>query len=621
MACILLSLEYLHNSKILHRDIKPENLVVDDKGYLRLTDFGIAKLYQKENYTETSGTPGYMAPEVMEAKNHTIAVDYFALGVIGFEFMLGYRPYQGKSRKEIKEQILTKQAQIKKADIPSDWSDESADLINKLLVRKPVNRLGFRGAAEVKSHPWFYDINWNDLLNKKITSPFIPKNGDNFDKKYCEGIEKLGNDTRMRYESYLKNENFPYIFNNFTFINNEEYVNDKLANPQLSQKIRDKSINNVKVGVINNISNKDIKGSEIENMSNTARSKKTSDRIEKNVVNNSKYINYLRVMDKYNNDNNPVLSNTSRAFNNKFEYNLKSSLNEEFINNNVKDSGYKVYNKQLKAPFYKVDDHNNDLNDKKSTSKGKILNIISNTGYKLLKDKENINLKNSTSMRMIMSNSVLKDDRQEKGIDDLLSTRSKLNKININRELDSQNKNSLNNNKNSKNNSRLIESMHYNYKTPLIDSLSNDNLVDKNSHANKYMKPKIGKPFNLKNSLNNSKSTNSIFSSSIKNKNRSSSAMIINYNDSNENDNNDEDFFEKKEFNDKKFSLSISQNNLKSYKKAFANKTIDYDSNKNISTLYKPKDGSKTYRKIENSSDKLKKSESTSNFKYNYLKK
>lgn len=89
MACIILSLEYCHTNNIIHRDVKPENLVFDDKGYLKLTDFGIAKFYQKENYRETSGTPGYMAPEVMCAQNHTIAVDYFALGVIGYEFMRG----------------------------------------------------------------------------------------------------------------------------------------------------------------------------------------------------------------------------------------------------------------------------------------------------------------------------------------------------------------------------------------------------------------------------------------------------------------------------------------------------------------------------------------------------
>ncbi len=89
IACILLALEYIHTNNILHRDLKPENFVIDDKGYVRLTDFGIAKLYQIENSNETSGTPGYMAPEVMCAQNHTIAVDYFALGVFAYEAMFG----------------------------------------------------------------------------------------------------------------------------------------------------------------------------------------------------------------------------------------------------------------------------------------------------------------------------------------------------------------------------------------------------------------------------------------------------------------------------------------------------------------------------------------------------
>jgi len=89
VACLLLSYEYIHGNNVLHRDIKPENMVIDDKGYVRITDFGIAKLYSRDNSSETSGTPGYMAPEVMCAQNHTIAVDYFALGVFGYEFMNG----------------------------------------------------------------------------------------------------------------------------------------------------------------------------------------------------------------------------------------------------------------------------------------------------------------------------------------------------------------------------------------------------------------------------------------------------------------------------------------------------------------------------------------------------
>ena len=164
VACILLALDYLHINNILHRDIKPENLVLDEKGnypnkilnlpilyiidtfylliicYVRLTDFGIAKLFQKENSSETSGTPGYMAPEVMCAQNHTIAVDYFALGVMTYEFMMGKvishiyikRPYLGKTRKEIKEHIMSKQVQVTKNDIFEGWTLEAGDFINKV---------------------------------------------------------------------------------------------------------------------------------------------------------------------------------------------------------------------------------------------------------------------------------------------------------------------------------------------------------------------------------------------------------------------------------------------------------------------------------------------------------
>ena len=86
---MVLGLEYLHGNNIVHRDIKPENLVLDEKGYLRITDLGIARKYRPDNGDETSGTPGYMAPEVLCRQNHDFQVDSFALGVIVYEFMLG----------------------------------------------------------------------------------------------------------------------------------------------------------------------------------------------------------------------------------------------------------------------------------------------------------------------------------------------------------------------------------------------------------------------------------------------------------------------------------------------------------------------------------------------------
>eukprot|EP01017_Pseudomicrothorax_dubius_P028775 TRINITY_DN3446_c0_g1_i8.p1 TRINITY_DN3446_c0_g1~~TRINITY_DN3446_c0_g1_i8.p1 ORF type:complete len:304 (+),score=61.10 TRINITY_DN3446_c0_g1_i8:68-979(+) len=175
IACMLVGLEYLHSNGVLHRDIKPENLVFDSRGYLHLTDLGIARVWRPENSNDTSGTPGYMAPEVMCRQNHGIGVDYFAVGVIAYECMIGKRPYLGRSRKEIRDQILARQVQVKRTDLPEGWSYEAADFINRMIQRKPANRLGVNGPEEVKAHPWFKGFNWEKLMNKDMAPSFIPK--------------------------------------------------------------------------------------------------------------------------------------------------------------------------------------------------------------------------------------------------------------------------------------------------------------------------------------------------------------------------------------------------------------------------------------------------------------
>ena len=219
IANLILSLEYIHNQKIIHRDVKPENLVLDSNGYVRLTDFGVAKINESDNSSETSGTPGYMAPEVILVQNHSYTADFFALGVIGFEFMMGYRPYLGRSRKEIKELIISKQANIKKEELPEDWGIVAAEFINSLLQRKPCKRLGYNNISEIKNHPWMKDIDWELLNKKELKAPFLPyPNKENFDKEYCEGEEKIGEETLERYDEYIQSEFFEGLFKNYTYI-------------------------------------------------------------------------------------------------------------------------------------------------------------------------------------------------------------------------------------------------------------------------------------------------------------------------------------------------------------------------------------------------------------------
>ena len=257
ISCLIEALFYIHSKKIIHRDIKPENLIFDQNGYLHITDFGIAKLITKNNSHETSGTPGYMAPEVMQGLSHTFSVDFYALGVITYELMMGKRPYIGKTRKEIKEQIMGKQAKISKSEIPEGWSFEAADFANKLLIRKEANRLGFYNENNIKEHPWLKDIDMDLIRNKKIKAPFLPKkNHDNYDKNYCEEEEEINFDTMERFEEYKLNKNYKNLFLGFTFYNinniiklNEIYdIKNKTLivynNKKYSNKINNKTINN-----------------------------------------------------------------------------------------------------------------------------------------------------------------------------------------------------------------------------------------------------------------------------------------------------------------------------------------------------------------------------------------
>lgn len=186
-----------------------------------MTDFGIGILKDHiNNSSETSGTPGYMAPEVISKMNHSFEVDYFALGVICFELMLGKRPYcSSYNRRQLRDEILSKEVFIDENSKCPEWSNEIVDFINGLLIRKPNKRLGFYGIHELIEHPWFNGFDWQKMERKQFLSPFlcIIDTDENFDQRYVCGNEDIGIETVERYQRYMEREGFVSSFLGYTY--------------------------------------------------------------------------------------------------------------------------------------------------------------------------------------------------------------------------------------------------------------------------------------------------------------------------------------------------------------------------------------------------------------------
>ncbi|OWZ29198.1 protein kinase A [Cryptococcus neoformans AD2-60a] len=171
LASIVLAIEYLHSRNIIYRDLKPENLLLDRHGYLRIADFGFAKVVQDRTFT-LCGTPEYLAPEIVLSQGHGKAVDWWALGILGFEMLAGYPPFFDDHPLGIYEKIL-------RGDIafPSHIDPFAKDLIRGLLTADRSKRLGnLRGGAkDVMGHPWFAGVDWRSLERKEIGAPIVPR--------------------------------------------------------------------------------------------------------------------------------------------------------------------------------------------------------------------------------------------------------------------------------------------------------------------------------------------------------------------------------------------------------------------------------------------------------------
>ena len=253
---MVLAIESVHEMGCIHRDLKPDNVLIGKDGHIKISDFGLSKKLdvfldknnkfisnqdnkilnnnntnlsyaeqfrifknmkskkRREKAFSTVGTPDYIAPEVFKQKGYGQEIDWWSLGVIMFEMMIGYPPFYSDSSTETCKKILNWENNLEIRS-EANISKEAVDILKK-LINDPEKRLGRNGAEEVKQHPFFKNVDWKHVKETMIP-PFIPELNGIFDTKYFDEYEETEPFYPVNKEKNNKYQKKDMCFVDFTY--------------------------------------------------------------------------------------------------------------------------------------------------------------------------------------------------------------------------------------------------------------------------------------------------------------------------------------------------------------------------------------------------------------------
>ena len=446
---IVLAIESVHKLDCIHRDLKPDNVLIDADGHIKLSDFGLSKKLDlklmdnpgqngpKYNYGNnmnnnnvkganqilsyaqqfsqfkniknkkrrafafsTVGTPDYIAPEVIRQKGYGQEIDWWSLGVIMFEMMIGYPPFFSESSTETCKKILDWKNTLNIRP-EANISKEAEDILRK-LINDPESRLGANGADEIKAHPFFKGIKWNHI-KETLIPPFIPELANNYDTKYFDEFEEDEpfypiNNSNQKEKKYQKKD---MCFVDFTYNreNDNNYRNNMVTALEVFDSLQE-NIKKIKQGQSNsnksraggsNSKNKNVKNSTSKNSIRSNGSGNGNEKSSNNANKNSFIINE----NVNSNINNNIKINININNNNIFSYE-NSKSNSKSKNKNIDNNSN---SSKERKPAIKI--NNNGVQNMKM----KPLNIFSNKSHYIPVSNNKANNSNNANNNQIKTKS------------------------------------------------------------------------------------------------------------------------------------------------------------------------------------------------------------------------